>query len=579
MLGSMLFAGLIVVAPQATPVERFAAKELAAGLERVTGEAQTVVTEDPGTGVRYLVGGDPLGEAPWKTDEIRLVRKDGRIILTGDRARGALYAVNEYLERYVGVRWWTKDEADYPRRPDFQPPAALDVRYAPPFAYREALYHGPLSDAAFKVRMKCNVTSKTRYILPPTVEDFIPPEMGGDHRLVFFKGRRSSYHSFFEVLPPEKWFGTHPEWYGFDPKKGERVKRQLCVTDEAMAEEYIRETLRLLRESPDCDSIQVSQNDGKGPCECPKCRAFMEAEGAWSGPYLAFVNKVAAAIEKEFPDVMVDTFAYQFTRKAPKTVRPRRNVLVRLCDIECFFNRPLAASPADWTPNAAFVDDLVAWSRLAEGRLYLWDYQANFQSYMMPHPNLHVFADNIRLFRRYGAVGVFEQGDAMCPTGDFAALKQYVTAHLLWNPDLDWTVLRDEFLDGYYGPAAGSLRRVLEVVERSATATGCPGMRCYHREAAPWISDDAARAALADMESALAAAQKAGEPYVRRVRAAKLSWDHARIVHWDLWKQSGDRAATVRDWIRSLEDFKVNAYCETTTRKTLEDYLKKLVAE
>ena len=579
MIITLLLAGTVVIPPHATRVERFAADELAEGLGRVTGEAYAVVDKEPESGLRYLVGGDPLQEAPWKTDEIRLVRTGDRIVLTGDPTRGPIYAVNEYLERFAGVRWWTKSESDYPRRPGFLPPKELDIRYAPPFAYRETLYLDTLSDARFKVRMKCNVTSQTRYVLPPAEEDFVPPEMGGNHRLVFFKGRRSSYHSFFEVLPPDKWFKVHPEWYALDAKTGERlVKRgQLCVTDEAMAAEYIHETLRLLRENPECDSIQVSQNDVYGYCECPKCSARAEAEGSWSGPYLEFANKVAEAVEKEFANVMVDTFAYQFTSKAPKTVRPRKNVLVRLCSNECFFNRPLADSPAEWDKNASFMSNLGDWSRVADGRLYIWDYQANFTSYMLPHPNLHVFADNIRTFRKFGAVGVFEQGDALCPVGDFAALKQYVTAHLLWNPDLDWRDLRDEFLSGYYGSEVGKhIAKVLEIAEASATRPGVPGMRCYHKNVTDWISVEAAQAALAEIDAAQAAARQAGEPYVRRVRAVRMSWDHARILNWERWAQTGDRAEAIREWKRGIKDFGVNAYCETTTRQALEDYLLKL---
>ena len=579
MIITSLLAVTIVIPPHATRVERFAADELAEGLGRVTGEAHVVVDREPDSGLRYLVGGDPLQEAPWKTDEIRLVRMGDRIVLTGDPTRGPIYAVNEYLERFTGVRWWTKSESAYPRRPDFAPPKELDIRYAPPFAYRETLYLDTLSDARFKVRMKCNVTSQTRYVLPPAEEEFVPPEMGGNHRLVFFKGRRSSYHSFFEVLPPEKWFKVHPEWYAFDAKTGERsVKRgQLCVTDEAMAAEYIRETLRLLRENPECDSIQVSQNDVNGYCECQKCRVRADAEGSWSGPYLEFANKVAEAVEKEFPNVMVDTFAYQFTSKAPKTIRPRRNVLVRLCDNECAFNRPLSDSPSGWTKNASFMSNLGDWSRVADGRLYIWDYQANFTSYMLPHPNLHVFADNIRTFRKFGAVGVFEQGDALCPVGDFVALKQYVTAHLLWNPDLDWRALRDEFLSGYYGAAVGKhLAKVLEIAEGSVTRPGVTGMGCYHKNITDWISVEAAQAALAEIEAAQSLARQVGEPYVRRVRAVRMAWDHARILNWDRWAQTGDRAEAIREWKRGIKDFDVNAYRETTTRKTLEDYLLRL---
>ena len=53
------------------------------------------------------------------------------------------------------------------------------------------------------------------------------------------------------------------------------------------------------------------------------------------------VNSVADAIADEFPHVVVDTLAYQYTRPAPNITVPRKNVVIRLCSIECNFAAPL----------------------------------------------------------------------------------------------------------------------------------------------------------------------------------------------------------------------------------------------
>ncbi len=579
------FAGVIAVPDEVTSVEKTAAHELAAALVRITGESYAIQPESSAGEAAYSVGETALAKKlalanGWKAyaaDEIRRGTVDGRIVLCGDAKRGVLYSVDSFLEDVVGVRWWSSNESDYPSRPGWKPGALAPYRYAPPFRFRETFYRTTLTDSDFKVRSKVNTTSYTRYIIPPAKEKFIPEEKGGNNKLVFYKGRRSAYHSFFEVLPPAKYAKSHPDWYS--EVDGKRIGGgQLCVTNPEMLKEYVKNTLELLRANRDCSAIQVSQNDDhRGVCTCVKCRAAFEAEGAWSGPYLAFANAVAEAVEKEFPDVMIDTFAYQFTRKAPKTVRPRKNVLVRLCDIECAFNRPLA-DPA-YPVNATFVKDLADWSKVAAGHLYIWDYQANFSSYMIPHPNLQVFSDNIRLFRDAGAVGLFEQGDALCPAGDFAALKCYVTAHLMWDPSRDWKSLADEFLTGYYGAgAAPHLKKVLEIAEQAATRKDAPPMSCFHEDPFPWVTAEAGRACCAEMEAALAAAKKAGPDFVRRVRLAKLPWDHARIRAWNEWKLAGDRAQVIADWKRALEELGIDAYRETTTRKTLDDYLEKLTA-
>jgi len=572
--------GQIAVPDGATPVEKTAARELAEALLRVTGLTYDVRPESAAPEADYLVGetraakrlATDNGWTDYAADEIRRGTVDGKVVLCGDAARGAIYSVDAFLEDVVGVRWWTSGESDYPSRPGWTPGTLAPYRYAPPFRFRETFYRATLMDADFKVRMKVNTTSYTRFILPPNEEKFIPAEKGGNNKLVFFKGRRSAYHSFFEILPPAKYAKDHPDWYA--EVGGKRIGGgQLCVTNPEMLEEFVKNALELLRANRDCSAIQVSQNDGDDKiCRCARCRAAFEAEGAWSGPYLTFVNAVAAGIEREFPNVMVDTFAYRFTRQAPKTVRPRKNVLVRLCDIECAFNRPLA--DPSFAANRTFLADLRDRSKVAAGNLYLWDYQADFSSYMMPHPNLHVFSDNLRLFRESGAVGLFEQGDAMCRAGDFAALKCYVTAHLMWDPTKDWRALTDEFLRGYYGTAAAPhLKEVLRISSESAMRKDAPAMGCYHEDAFPWITSEVGRRALAEMAAALAAAASQSDVFARRVRIAKLAWDHARIRAWRRWGQEGSPAEAIAAFKAALGEFGIDAHRETTKRQTLVDYL------
>ena len=426
MFPSSATAAVVVVPENATEVERFAANELAGELGKCLGGKLDVIAETDekcGTSpARLYVGATKAAKAArggraWETDGVFLKSIDGGVVLDGDPARAPIYAVDVYLEKYCGVRWWTSDASRHPKL-DAAPVEGVDLEYAPQFKYRETYYLDGF-DPLFKVRSKGNFTSRTRYLLSEI--KFVPPEMGGNHRLYFFKGRHSAYHSFFEILPPKVYFEKHPEWYSF--VDGKREARQLCLANEEMKAEYIRETLRRLSEDSSVDFIQVSQNDHGGYCECEKCRAMMDEDGGVpSGPYLRFANAVAEAVEKDFPNVHIDTFAYQFTRKAPTKTRPRHNVVVRLCDIECDFARPLT-SPLP-PREAKFVKDLADWKRIAGGNLFLWDYLANFQGYMLPHPNISVMAPNIRLFAANGAVGVFEQGDALCSAGSFATLRR-----------------------------------------------------------------------------------------------------------------------------------------------------------
>ena len=126
---------------------------------------------------------------------------------------------------------------------------------------------------------------------------------------------------------------------------------------------------------------------------------------------LTFVNYIAEKIEPEFPDVAVDTFAYQYTRHPPKTIHPRPNVIVRLCSIECNFREPL-----DHPSNAAFLADLTTWSKICH-RLYVWDYVTDFATTCCRIRTGSCWGRTSACSSDYGVRGVFEEGAYAGPGG------------------------------------------------------------------------------------------------------------------------------------------------------------------
>ncbi|MBR6169619.1 MAG: hypothetical protein IKQ51_02795, partial [Bacteroidaceae bacterium] len=143
----------VVVSPTAIPAERTAAKELSFYLSQVSsaGESVPVVAErDSALGAVVHVGQSPealtaLGLGGWselKPDEVcYCVDASGDVWIAGDRPRGTLYAVYEFLEREYGVRFFTADDTLLPKRPSLAlPRPGTAWRYAPPIQMRTALY-------------------------------------------------------------------------------------------------------------------------------------------------------------------------------------------------------------------------------------------------------------------------------------------------------------------------------------------------------------------------------------------------------------------------------------------------------
>ncbi len=560
---------VITLGTEAIPAERTAASELQQYLERVTGATFSIRKEEEisgavpqiviGPSARFREYFPDIDLASLKNDGIVMKSRDKLLFLAGGRPRGTLYAVYTFLEEYVGCRWWTSSEEYVPRIPSLSitPP---DIVYTPKLLYREAFYRDAF-DGVFAARLKCNGHFGR-----------IAPEYGGHYSILGW------CHTFYQLLPPNVYFEDHPDWYSEIGGKRVHEGAQLCLTNDVMREELIRNALEWIRKSPDAGIISIAQNDCGGRCQCAACAAVEEEEGAPSGPLIRFVNAVAEAIEKEFPDLWIETLAYQYTRQAPRLAKPRNNVIVRLCTIECSFSQPLQSGPQ----NEAFRRDIEAWSAVAP-HLYIWDYVTNFREYLLPHPNMRVLGPNIRFFVEHNAIGLFEQGDAGCGCGDFVALRAWLLAHLMWDPSRDPNILTAEFLRGYYGAAAEALHAYLDFIHDAVEKSGI-SLPCYQGDTAAWLT-------LADLNHATSLFDAAGQAVAddpvlsERVRRARMALDYAWLNRYPVLSRQArlrqepflgpaDPVAFCEAFIQDAYRFDVNQYREGGAFKEYEPVLR-----
>jgi len=506
---------------EVSEAERHAAKELAAFLKQVTGGTFAVVDRPSADQANIFVGraAAQASEPGLRTEElgdegIAMITTKKGLILTGHTPRGTLYAVYTFLEDVVGCRWWSSKVSTIPHRPTLRI-GRLNVRYVPPLEYREVFWTDAF-DGDWSVRNKCN---------------------GHSHRLDAKRGGRHTYegfvHTFYRLIPPEKYFAEHPEWFSEINGKRTHERAQLCLTNEAMKAELIKNLKARLRANPSATIASVSQNDWHGNCQCARCKALDEANGSPAGSLLTFVNDVADAIRDEFPQIAISTLAYQYTRKPPTQVVPRDNVIVRLCSIECSFSKPLADER-----NAVFARDIIGWSKICD-RLYIWDYTTNFRHYFLPHPNVRVLGPNVRFFVEHGVKGIFEQGAYTSRAADMAELRAWVLAKLLWNPALDDRRLVEEFLAGYYGPAGKHVGRYLDVIHDAVESSG-DHLGCFSPDTAKFLSLETLSRGWEYLKRAEAAV--ADDPEVlNRVRVAQLPVMYAFARNWNRLRDEATR--------------------------------------
>lgn len=508
----------IVVAADASPATRRGAEELQRFLGEISGA--DIPLADGGERVKgraIYVGhsaaadakmGPSLRDTAFGPEDYALQTRGRDLFIVGGEPRGTMYGVYGLLEDHLGCRWFTPEVSRIPVQDPLIIPV-LDEHVSPVLEYREP-FTKDCFDGDWCARNRMNSSTGE-----------LTEEHGGKVRF----GSGLFVHTFNVLMPPDKYFAEHPEYYSLIDGKRVGEQTQLCTTNEDVIRIVTEELLKRIAADPDAYVYSVSQNDWHNYCECEKCSAIAEEEGSWMGPMLYLVNRVAAEVAKVYPDKAIETLAYQYTRKPPLHMRPLPNVIIRLCSIECDFLQPLATS--DFEDNIKFVEDLRGWSKISN-RLWIWDYVTSFRAYLCPFPNLRVRDDNIRLFIENNVTGIFEQDVYNTFNGELSPLSGYINAKFLWDQHYDEDTAINEFLDGVYGPAAPHIRAYIDLLHDYVAANNLHEGIWVSPRNAEYLTDD--NLAKADVLWDAAEAAVANDPAtLERVQVARLSVDYAII--------------------------------------------------
>ena len=505
--------------PDAGETEKAAAAVLQDCIEKITGKRPVLSNND---------------EAE-QTIELRILRdvmelKKGAYTLHTDGdvftveaadERGLWNGVYGFLRRVSGVEVYSADVISLPENKEFALPKTYDYQYEPLLEYADTDWASG-RDLTFAIASGLN-----------------GERSGIDHPY----GKPVKYLGFCHTLgaglvPYWEHFDSHPEYYALTERSGQREPTQVCLSNPEVLKLTIEDVLKTLNDGYDPDAalniVSVSQLDNMDYCVCENCAALTEQYGGPSGSLIWFVNQVAEAVEPEYPDAVIDTFAYEYTRHAPKNITVRKNVCVRLCSIECCFSH--AVDDPDCAVNAEFYRDLTDWSKICH-RLYVWDYTTDFNQTLGVFPNFGVLCENLRVFRENNVVGYYAQGvgsQITCDT-EFADLRAYELASNM-REDLseeENTELRRGFLNAYYGEGAAEIEEYLNFLTSHA---GDRDGHLFNRASMLKVLHDVTKSDIKKIdalwETAVCKCKAANNTAAaERVRRSQLSWRYYKACN------------------------------------------------
>ena len=482
---------VIVTPVQPTPEEATAAEWLATALKQVTGADFPIRKEhDPSLPQTCVYVGDTraaqdsgLLRDSLKSEEWHVRTAKQSLILAGGRPRGTIYAVTEFLEAAIGVLMLDPFTEVVPSRPTLTLPK-LDRAGRPAFPVRAIFTGFPYGYPAQAGRLMEKFRVWNKNVIDGR------EAVGGHPRVI-----PTGVHSFGNFISSKEFAASHPEYFGMDAA-GKRLTddmgtpsawTQLCMTNadvrritlERAKQFLLEDRAAAAKESREPSHwLVLSQNDNTANlCLCPDCKAVVDREGSESGPLMEFVNHVARGLKDEFPDVLVQTEAYNFTINPPKTIRPESNVVVRYCDN---YGMSDLTHPLSHSRNDRMKNIFSAWQE-TQCQLGVWDYWRVFQQhppgFFAPSTNVTAIRDDVRLFQKSGVQlltieieDLFGAGinaePASADVQSFMPLRTWIGLKLIDDPDKDLNKLIDTFCQGYYGPAAEPMRKLLDRIEQ-----------------------------------------------------------------------------------------------------------------
>jgi len=429
----------VVLSPGASQAERYAASVLQKYIEKISGVKLLVLTKAKG-GNEILVGSktddfsrsnsfevtDSLGE-----EDFVIRTRGDKLLIVGGGDWGTVYAVYSFLER-LGCRWFMPGKIGevIPHKKTIEVDEINDIE-RPSFKYRK-VGEGEWS-LANKSNNFCNIGGLNGY----------------------YQGFSSQNYA--ELLPPDKYFKSHPDYFAIH--NGKRTADQLNLTSPDVLEIVVYKVDNFFAQHPDSryPVFAVSPNDNSNFGDTKEDSLFGPTV---SDQVMRFTNEVASRVGQKYPDKMVGVLAYQDYLQPPKTIKKmHRNVAITICRINEAGTYSYPITDHNYYSNT-IRKTIEEWVNKADHILF-YDYYAHYD-WFGPWPLEKTIATDLRYYRSLGpkVEGLVPE---FHPHWGTQGINDYIMAKLSWNVNLNVDSLINDYYKKFYGRVANEIRNYFNV--------------------------------------------------------------------------------------------------------------------
>ena len=463
---------VIAIPEKNTAVEKYAADKLAYFIQKITGKKLAITAENKITSdTKAIYIGHTAFGSKNNIDYKKLDREEwiirsvnDSLILTGGFNRGIVYAVFDYLERHAKVRVYDEHTVKIPSNPDLNI-GEWNLQRKPSFDSRW-IYD-------------CLDWSKNSHMLKEFNKLFSYTQKAtGMHKLIGGERPHHTAHDYMKNWPKNK-----KELYALQSDGSRPIPKnpvgpgQMCLTNPEVRQLVIAQLRKFIeRDRKDAKAANypppvfydISHNDNYHKCVCSNCMAIADREGSYSGTLIDFINFIARDIAKDYPDVIIRTFAYTYTAAPPKTIKTEKNVSMHLAFLgaemggEYYYYDSMR--PLSHELNSEVNKRNQTWSDFTD-YICRWEYWRLYPG--IPEANLRIGSIAEDMKRNYECNVRYIFAEYESPHwNSFFALHRYIGAKIMDDLSCNADTLQTEFMQDYYGPAAEKMTELLNYMQK-----------------------------------------------------------------------------------------------------------------
>lgn len=460
----------IIISPNATAVERYAARELQAALAKATGAKPEISEAPSGSGTQIILATPaqrPELAAKFGNsgthDAISVFTKEDTLYLAGKNPRSVLYATYRFLEESLGFRWlWPGDEGEFFQKSDQLVVDGLEIQESAAVEKRALAINSPHYDKDTLIWM-----ARNRFNYHPSNLVFKAPQHEDLHEKGFV-----NYLGGHNLILPRAVLEANPDFvaqYG-GIRKLTAHSPHLCWSNSGVQQALIDTVARWVEARPLVNVWTLLPTDHGRFCQCDAC---VEMAPDVSTRFQKLSKIIIEGVRKIHPHAKFNALAYQAYRALPSEVAPFDTVAYTAYNVS-YRHSLKSDSPTNTAPRKELKEWIATGVPIGyrgydmipfKDRLFvpLVSYQVDQIGYLR-EAGISMFSTEVTPFNHPKNIPAAERN------WDSNRMNLYAIGRALWDASVTAEKIVEDWTTAVYGKEAGAvMARYYFAVEKAWT--------------------------------------------------------------------------------------------------------------